>query len=463
MLIDRRLLLATCLTLPFAAPLRAAERTFTPEDFGAKGDGKTDDSAAMARLSSAVSLYGGGTVVFRKTTYLVGRQGLALKGRYLFPPTDLLKFAKCSGPLVLQGNGARLKAAAGLRYGVFDDRGNVRHTQMPYLGDGLASPYVAMIEVSDCTGPVRISDFDLEGSTATLVVGGQFGDVGWQVPGSGIVLRDNRGSELVERVHTHHHPTDGIMIDGTNDPAPGSTRRFIGVRCDSNGRQGCSLVGGKGYRFVDCSFSRSGRGKIMSPPGAGFDIEAEGTKRIRDLAFDTCRFVDNAGVGLVADSGDSAEVRFSRCTFVGTTSWSAWPRKPFMRFADCSFTGAICNAYGDADPAKAAQFLRCTFDEDPAKSPTGKVYGGANASRPLADLSSEKNMLFDRCRFLARHGGTLPWSTAAIYQDCTMIQTSKAQGYPRGTYRGRNSITGNVGIAGSRILGSLVVNGVPQR
>ena len=53
---------------------RGGERTFTPEMFGARGDGRTNDSAAMARVSEAVSANGGGTVVFRRATYLVGAQ-----------------------------------------------------------------------------------------------------------------------------------------------------------------------------------------------------------------------------------------------------------------------------------------------------------------------------------------------------------------------------------------------------
>ncbi|MBN8501973.1 MAG: hypothetical protein J0M19_12565 [Sphingomonadales bacterium] len=46
-----------------------------------------------------------------------------------------------------------------------------------------------------------------------------------------------------------------------------------------------------------------------------------------------------------------------------------------------------------------------------------------------------------------------------IYQDCTMSQVSKTASFPRGRYRGTNRITGNAVVDGSRIEGTLTLNG----
>lgn len=457
--ISRRTVLAAALSATYAAPLRALPpRVFTPEEFGAKGDGVTDDSIAMNRLASAVSLYGGGTVDFRRTTYRVGRQGLRLTGGYMFPPQDLLVFKGCRFALTLNGNGARLCCAPGLRYGAFDGDGERADHPMPYLGPGLATPYFAMIHVEDCSGPVLIADFDLEGPGDALKLGGRYGDTGWQIPATGLVLRNNRGGETVVRVATHGHPQDGLLIDGLDADTPGVTRTIRNVVARRNGRQGCSIVGGRGYRFAQCSFLETGRGIVRSAPGAGVDIEAEAGKRIRNLAFTQCRFADNDGCGLVADTGDSEDVRFDQCTFVGTTSWSAWPNKPHVRFAQCTFVGALTRAWGDADTSRAAQFSECTFTDDPARSPTGRVYGGTNQDRPLADLSDARNVVFARCTFTAIRG-VLPWSTGAIYRDCTMTQGMTTFGFPRGRFEGANTIRGRVDLYGSTITGILLVNG----
>jgi hypothetical protein len=195
---------------------------------------------------------------------------------------------------------------------------------------------------------------------------------------------------------------------------------------------------------------------MVSAPGAGFDIEAESSP-IRNLSFSACEFSDNTGAGMGADSGDSEGATFDTCKFVGTTNWAAWPRKPNFRFSNCVFVGSICNTYGDTDPSKAVQFQGCTFNDDPALSPTGEVY---NDSFPIADLSNYANVLFDTCTFSLTHNEVLPWTMYVIYKDVVMSQKADKQAYPRGTYLGVNRINGNVDLTGSVISGDVTVNGV---
>ena len=331
---------------------------------------------------------------------------------------------------------------------------------MPYIGPGLAAPYRFMIKIADCSSDVAIADLELDGSNETLIIGGQYGDTGWQIPATGIALFNNRGTETVRNLYAHHHGQDGLLIDGVSDAAGENLQRTIShVRSEYNGRQGCSIVGGIGYVFERCRFAHTGRAAVASSPGAGVDIEAEGGKTNRDFTFTDCSFVDNVGAGLVADTGDSEGARFIRCNFVGTTNWSAWPSKPGFRFDHCTFAGALARAYGADDPGRAAQFLDCTFTDDPSLSPTGMLYGGTNTDRPLADLSDARNMLFARCRFLAHHGHALPWSVHAIYADCLMEQTAAQLSFPRGLYLGRSTIDGPVNLTGSLVRGELLVNG----
>lgn len=445
------------------APARAyaiepEHRIFTPEMFGAKGDGITNDTAAMTALGRAVTANGGGVVRFRATTYLVGHQSKAVdpKAAYSFEPEPLLELRACSKPILIQGRGARLKCDSGLRYGIFEPDGAPRKHAMPYIGPGLASPYRAMILVEDCSGPIDISDIELDGSLGSLHIGGGYGDTGWQIVAHGLALVNNRASESVQNVYTHHHALDGLYIDGF-DASTGVARRFSAVRSEYNGRQGCSIVGGRGYAFEDCTFSHTGRGGLASAPGAGVDIEAEAGKRIRQIAFANCTFANNTGCGLVADQGDSEGASFERCTFIGTTNWSAWPCKPEFAFRNCSFAGAVARAFGSTDARKAAQFFDCTFSDS---SPSYEsLYGGTNPDRPLADLSDAQNVLFSRCAFIATQQHVLPWSLYAIYDNCRMEQRSATLSYPRGTYRGVTVINGAAHLGGSPIVGRVILNG----
>jgi hypothetical protein len=447
-----------------SAPGWAAPAVLTPEQFGAKGDGITNDTDAFARLAQAVTLRGGGEIALRKATYLVGRQFQAFRSGAsdAFRPAKIMEFVGLRGSLTIRGNGARLKCAPGLRYGTFDPVTGVKtRNPMPYIKSGeLASPYLWMILVEDCGGAVDISDIELDGNLPNLQIGGPYGDTGWQLRAVGLGLVNNRGSEKVSRVHAHHHAQDGIQIDGL-DRSRGSAAAsiFEDVRCEYNGRQGVSLIGGRGYSFVRSKFNHTGKGGLASNPGAGVDVEAEAGKKVRDISFSDCEFSNNVGPSFVADSGDSEGLSFTGCTLIGATNWAAWPNKPRTRFSKCTFVGPIVHAYGHAQPERAAQFHDCTFRDDPALSPTGKVYGGENPDRPIGDLPGNENVLFNRCKFLLTHDALLPWSVNVTYADCTMSQRLNKPAFTRGYFVGRNIISGHVNLNGSLNSGTLLING----
>jgi hypothetical protein len=430
----------------------------SPEMFGAAGDGLTNDSAAFAALSARINAVKGGTVVLgRDKTYVVGRQRPG--GIRAFLPSPILELARLTRPLAIRGNGARLIAASELRYGSFDRlTGKALHAPLPNLDESsIAAPYAAMISVRGCTAPLMIRDVELDGNVRNLVIGGKWGDAGWQVPGSGLYLLDNVAQETVENVFSHHQPLDGCIISGPSDRRAGS--RIARLRCEFNGRQGLSFTGGRNYDFVDCAFAQTGASVLSSAPGAGVDLEAEDNKTIRHLSFTKCRFADNAGSGLGADGGDIAEVHFADCEFVGSRNWSAWPRKPRFRFERCSFAGAVVHAYPSDDPSLACHFLDCLFSDDPALSSNGQLYFSGGPAGAVVDLDDSRNVLFSRCRFKLRHKGVLPWTSRALYDECQMVQHSPTLAMTRGKYTGRTTIEGAVNLYGSMILGDVTVNG----
>ena len=304
---------------------------------------------------------------------------------------------------------------------------------MPYIMPGeLASPYRSMIRVENCRGAIEIADLELDGAIGELIIGGQYGDTGWQIPATGLALINNGGPERISSLFSHHHAQDGILIDGLDsdrDAAAGSLIRD--THCDQNGRQGVSVVGGRSYAFERCGFRGTGKAGVTSAPAAGVDIEAEQGKKVRRIAFLDCEFANNTGAGLVADSGDSEELSFSNCHFIGTTNWAAWPNKPHCVFRHCTFVGPIVHAFGDADPERATRFVECIFRDDPGLSPTGEVYGGENTDRPIGDLPGNRNVMFRACRFLLTHSAVLPWSVDVTYQDCELRQISRVASYPR--------------------------------
>ena len=80
---------------------KATVPAFTPEAFGAAGDGRTDDTVAIYRAATAALVAGGGTVAFRPRTYRIFSHGtywLSGLGDFTGVPIRLL------------GNGATLAA-----------------------------------------------------------------------------------------------------------------------------------------------------------------------------------------------------------------------------------------------------------------------------------------------------------------------------------------------------------------
>lgn len=413
------------------------------------------NSRAFAAASAAINRAGGGTLLVPPGIYRVGYQ----PARH---PVDIIRIEGCRRPVVLSGKRATLKAADKLKFGAFHPRTGRRHdpAKLPLYDPAYRIDAYQMILVKDCSGGVLIEGFELDGNLVNYDLGGQWGDTGRQVTADGIWLENNRGPVTITGVNSHHHGRDGIVVAHFNLPPTGPRYpvTLTDIVCDSNARQGLSWIGGNSLIATRCHFTRTGRARFASGPSAGVDVEAT-VSVCRNGRFVDCTFVDNVGAGFVADSGDTADVLLQRCTFIGTTFYSAWPRKPGIVFEKCEFVGSIVQTYGSPDPSRAAKFLSCRFRSDSRRSPTGKVFGEF-----LADLGAgAANVLMSDCSFDAMSPGTaLPYTPSDVrYHNCRFRQAGTKQSYPRGTFTGVNEIksAGPVELAGSRFLGRVVLNG----
>jgi hypothetical protein len=406
-----------------------AEGTVTPEMFGARGDGVTNDSAAMWALRNAVQARGGGVVHFRPgATYIVGQQntvgvdnvahaaatGGASVGSYYLKPHPLLNFLDLPGTLVIRGNGAKLKCAAGLKAGTFNPANGTAYTGRAPAGSTylawIASPYLAMVSAIGCAA-VDISGLELDGNVKNTTMGGGYDAGGFQVGSIGLLTRNNK-SETIENVYSHHHAVDGFVIAGPGDAGAtsegllGSLGTYRNLRGENNGRQALSLVGGTGLSFESCHFGKTGVdlgatfgkrwGATYTAPGAGLDIEPEVSK-VRRVTFQSCSFYQSIGGSMVADQGDARDVLFDLCLFEGSLSWSAWPNKPGFKFKKCTFVGPQVNFYYDAsNPLLSPEYEDCLLTNDVKKSSTGTIYASPG---PVLLAGSNKGMRFRGCTF----------------------------------------------------------------
>jgi hypothetical protein len=199
---------------------------------------------------------------------------------------------------------------------------------------------------------------------------------------------------------------DGLQIAhyGLTPDSPATPMLLDGVISECNARQGLSWVGGIGLTVRNSRFNHTGRARFSSAPGAGVDIEAEDSVN-RNGLFENCEFINNTGPGLVADSGDSANITVRDSTFWGITNYSIWSNKPFMRFESCDFHGTAIRAYGSrTEPEAATQFVNSSFDDF-----AHPLYGQPYIFRALVDVEGGDghNVTFDGCTFTATQSQSL--------------------------------------------------------
>jgi hypothetical protein len=337
-------------------------------DYGAVCDGVTNDTAAFVAASEKINEAGGGTLWLPPggVTCVVGAQTFEAGSGYSTSP--IISIHDCPDEVTIYGNGARLRAADGLRFGSFDPQTGEPYTppSLPFTTFPYGASAYVMVHLQR-NASVSVADIELDGNIDGLILGGQYGDVGIQLPAFGVIAYSNKNL-AIKNVHAHHHGTDGIMVGfpGLTEQSEPTPTILEDVVSEYNARQGFSWVGGIGMTVRRSKFTSSGRARFSSPPGAGVDIEAEESV-IRDGLFEDCEIANNVGVGLVADSGDSARITVRDSSIWGNSAWSIWPLKPYMRFERCDIHGAAVNLYGSTtEPDSAAKFVGCS----PLRSPS---------------------------------------------------------------------------------------------
>jgi hypothetical protein len=428
----------SCLLLLLGSLRAVAQPTLHKDlkkDFGAVGDGRTNDQPAFARAAEffnerAKKPAGSGRAVLYLPagTYLVGQPG---------PSTvpDLLPLRGCRNLSIVGADSAttEIQYADGLYYGTFDPA-----THLPYEGPtafftatGWALHGGTAINLQGCDN-VEVRNLRLNGNSEHLVVGGHWGDTGIQLPFDGIFVDNSRHIRL-RWLAVHHFGRDGVQVlnrlaKRVDDPAQEGIL-LENSRFDYNGRQGLSITGVNGLRAVNCSFSHTGRVVIpalgrplYSNPGAGIDIEPEGGYAA-NVRLERCRLVDNAGQALVSDRYGSGlpttkNIVLRDCLLWGTTNWSAWVRQTDFLFKNCRIYGAFVTGCVLAD--YATRFVGCTFEDRP--------YRGQPAYGQYLVYSNQeaRAMSFANCRFVGTRNYLLLAVPAAAdtasrfrLQDCT--------------------------------------------
>jgi hypothetical protein len=263
---------------------------FTPEDFGARGDGRSDDYQALRNLAQAVSRAGGGTVRFgRGRHYLIER--IQIWGGPNRNDLAHIAFNRCRG-LRIDLNGATISVK-----GDFHRRGDANEGRHSWLNA------IMPIQINRCVD-VLVENGVLNGNVERMTKDPQVDERG----GHGIMVN---GSDqvVIQGLHIHHFSGDGIRLGivSQDENRPCQDVRLNQVRLTNNARQGLTIAGAVGVVATDCEFSQTGRtgGGYAHAPMAGIDLEPNRFPASRsDFRGIRCRFDENRGYALTAASPD---------------------------------------------------------------------------------------------------------------------------------------------------------------
>ena len=399
-------------------------------EFGAvDGENVTD---ALTAMSDAANALGSGFKIV-----LDFRQGTVFE-QYVNPsPGDgnpyyitkgsPINLSGCSG-FSIDCTGCKLTTESGLRYGSFDPLdGN------PVTGRQTDAEYGvqmgAVVDLLNCENYV-ITNPDFDGNNENLVYGSGWGDKGIQLHHFGIRERNVKQGVTINP-KCNYFALDGMYLGGIE--SEGVTH--INPVCDYNGRQGLSWTGGKMLTLINPVYRYTGTAGIFSAPGAGIDIEDNGTGCIGMEMHNPRIYGNIASDFLTLNNTDALNVYGG---IIASGETCLWADSPGLKFHGTRFYGRIIKATSGVEFIgtlhEDVEFEGVTL-EDPGYLIEG-VEGDGATWRDAEIICNTTNRLFVQgpARFIGtkirmRADNPAASSRAAVFEPELMQDTDIIQEY----------------------------------
>lgn len=222
---------------------------FDVKEYGALGDGATDDTTAIGLARAALVALGGGVLWFHPgKTYMINADYANGKS------------VRLADNMIVELNGAELKA--------------ITNSLTAYA-----------VVYGSAVSNVRIRGGKVTGERTTHT--GSTGESGMGVHLLGV----NRF--WVEDVYASNCWGDGIYVGSSAGPVPCQAGHVTGCEMYNNRRNNMSITGLKQGEVSGCLF-RSANG---TAPQAGLDIEPNNSGDVQDVTVSDCWGIDNTGTG----------------------------------------------------------------------------------------------------------------------------------------------------------------------
>lgn len=260
-----------------------AQKTLNVKDFGAKGDGATDDYDALQAAALAVCQSPGATLHFPEGVYRIDRYRIVAGPKQ--NNVQNIRYTGCQGNTIM---GVRAK---------IDVKGDFRRRADQKHGGNSVSYAASVIPFEMVNSSrFRIIGFELEGNVDQMsrdpnVVEGS---------ASGI-LTTNCQDYFIEDVIVHGFAADGITLGGNSQSADQRVH-LVNVTSTHNARHGLAIIRVRGAEVMNAVFNDNGRTGAYGnhAPAAGAAVEParfppQEDVATGDITFDKCRFEENLG------------------------------------------------------------------------------------------------------------------------------------------------------------------------
>ena len=345
------------------------------KDFGAKGNGRTNDQDAFVKASAFFNKRkGNGKLIIPKGTYLVGRQkfmGNDKNSTICYVGEYALDLRNCDNMIIEGKPGAVLKNNDSLRIGTF-----FPETGKPFkhsIADINVKPEYAkyasnagnIIYTNGC-GNIKISGLTIDGNVANFLFGGNWG-IGrnaFELIHYGIYILDSHDISI-SNCNIKNFACDGIYIANLGQQL--KTFKINIDKCKVNycGRNALSWIGGENIRVTNSVFSNSGQGTVHESPAAGISIEVENSSFCRQGYFYNCTMENNIGSAITSGSKAlSSDVLFKKCIAASPVYFTLFADAASHVFEDCKFYGTALVWYRALSEKDAVKFKRCLFEEN---------------------------------------------------------------------------------------------------
>ena len=324
-----------------------SQNTINVMDWGAKGDGVSDNYFVLLKIADTVSKMKTAEVIFPAGVYKInqyhdGKNNLR----------DII-FKNCDG-LKITGKNAVISVFANFYRSI--TRRDKKHA---FSTISTIIPF----EFVNCND-LQIKNIELNGNVNEMTRDSDVTEFGGH-----LLLLFNCKNVNISNLKIHHAQTDGIIINGEKS----ENITINNTASSNNARQGMSIIQLINGTFKNCSFSNTGitDGKYgRHGPAAGIDIEPDrATQVVKNIRFESCLFNNNVGSQFICSFPTTTDsIYFEGCKFNATDSSSKYTiivNARGINFNNCTFNcrnGSIYPVW--QMEGSSSTFSNCTINSN---------------------------------------------------------------------------------------------------